>query len=105
MTGRPFIGVYTPSEEEKKHIESEVSALYDLILHLAKKLIELQTIYRHEGYLKIYLENKFKTDFYLEVWHEPSYPATFFKIRVDETNLEVARIIFEDIPSVDYSYT
>lgn len=105
--GGAFVGVYTPSEEEKQNIESEMSLLFDYIHTLGFKLMELQIIHKRSGYLEIYLEipDMNEEGVYIDVWYEPSYSAVFFQInKSGELNdVEVARIIFEDIPSVDYS--
>ena len=93
--------VYTPSDEEKSAIETELYNLSEIIKTFAKELIKLDKNTKYHASMKIYF--KCKGGFYVRFWYEPGYEATDFIIFNDEKDTETARIIFKDIPSIEYS--
>lgn len=93
--------IYTPSDEEKNAIETELINLSEIIKKFAKELIKIKMNNNYHGYMKTYF--KCEGGFYVEFWYEPGYEAIDFIIRNDEKDKETVRIIFEDIPSIDYS--
>jgi len=95
--------IHTPSDEEKSAIETELYNLSEIIKKFAKELIKLDMNKNYCGYMRIWFGGSL--GFYVEFWYEPGYEATYFIIRNDEKDDETARIIFEDIPSIDYSST
>ena len=93
--------IYTPSDEEKSAIETELYNLSEIIKKFAKELIKLNKNKNYHASMKIYFDCE--GCFYVRFWHEPGYEATDFMIMKDEKDTETARIIFEDIPSIEYS--
>ena len=92
--------ICVPDEEEKIDLETELYTLSDIIKKFARKMIELTMDKKYESRMKIWFN--VLVDFYIEFWYEPAEEATYFIIR-DYKDRETARIIFKDIPSIDYS--
>jgi len=94
--------IYTPSDEEKSVMETELkNNLSEILIKYAKEIIKLEKNTNYHATMKIYFECK--GGFYVRFWHEPGYEATDFMIMNKNEDTETARIIFEDIPSIEYS--
>ena len=96
--------IYTPSNEEKKAIETELYILSGVLMKFANDLIKLEKESNHEASIKLSLNAPAcKGGFYVNFWYEPGYNATNFMIYNYSNDTETARIMFEDIASFDYS--
>jgi len=103
-TGNPWSedeNIHIPSDEEKKGVESEISSLFNILTTFAKKILEIHRVFENEIYMKIWFNT---LSVYVEFWYEPADSGVYFIIR-DDRDIEWGRIIFEDIPSINYSDT
>ena len=91
--------IRVPDEEEKITLETELYILSDIIKTFARKMIELTMDEKYESRMKIWFN--VLVDFYIDFRYEPAEEATCFTI-FDYRDRETARIIFEDLSSIDY---
>lgn len=92
--------IYVPNKEEKIALETELYTLSDIVKTFARKMIELEKDKDYESWMTIWFN--VSMDFNIKFWYDSSAEATHFIIR-DDAFRTTARIIFKDIPSIDFN--
>ncbi|MQY82395.1 hypothetical protein GH157_01730 [archaeon] len=92
--------ICVPNEEEKIDLETELYTLSDIVKKFAREMIDLMKDEKYESWMTIWFN--VSRDFNIKFWYEPEDKATHFIIRDDKFRT-TARIIFKDIPSIDFT--
>lgn len=106
-TWDPKERIYNPSNKVKKGLHNALLRIYDDVVLFTNIIHWFDGKGKDHLSMRIWfgdVEDRDGFGFCLDLWHEPKFSATYYKIMEDSSEIEVGRVIFEQLPSLDYNY-
>ena len=98
---------YTPSKKIKKDLHNAIIRIHDDVVLFTNILTWFIGKGKDFPHLRIWfmdVEDRDGNGFYLDLWYNPKDSAMLYKIKIDDDDRELGRVIFDNLPSLDYNY-
>lgn len=107
ITWDPERWFYTPSKKVKKGLHNALLRIYDDVVLFTNIIMWFIGKDKDHSSMRIWffdVEDRDGNGFYLDIWYEHMLSSTYYRINMDGDESEVGRVIFENLPSIDYRH-